>query len=49
MKKFFQLAVKLFCNRTEKRKSPAARMRLMFYRDRNETIRYASRAEAKTC
>ena len=46
MMKFFQSAVK---NCKDKRKNLTARMRLMFYRDRNETIRYASRAEAKTC
>ena len=43
MMKFFQSALKLFGNRKEKRKNLTARMRLMFYRDDNECIRYMHR------
>ncbi len=46
MCKFFQDTVKLFGNKKDKRKSPAFRMRLTIFRDRNEAVRYTNRGEA---
>ncbi len=44
MMKFFQSVVKLFGSRKQKRRDLATRMRLMFYRDENECIRYMHRS-----